>query len=111
MMANATVVLPQPDSPTRPTHSPCCRDSETSTTAGMSPSRVLYETCKPSIVRRGVFIMRGVIPTSYHTSPNSIIALHSRSIRRPVEQHGVILEPFDEPKTRAHCDLCLPIRA
>src|SRR6266498_2635843 len=58
MIANATVVLPQPDSPTRPTHSPCCRDSETSTTAGTAPAPVLEETCNPSTVSRGVSSMR-----------------------------------------------------
>src|SRR5215813_3398568 len=62
MMARATVVLPQPDSPTRPTQSPCCRDSETSTTAGMSPSCVLYETCKPSTLSKEISIRRQIPP-------------------------------------------------
>src|SRR2546421_3079680 len=60
-MARATVVLPQPDSPTRPTHSPCCTCREQSTTAGTSPARVLYETCKPSMASRGGSSMRAIV--------------------------------------------------
>ena len=38
--AMATVDLPQPDSPTRPTASPGCTVKEKSMTAGISPARV-----------------------------------------------------------------------
>jgi hypothetical protein len=40
MIPKATVDLPQPDSPTRPTLSPASMVSEKSTTAGISPARV-----------------------------------------------------------------------
>jgi hypothetical protein len=40
MIAMATVDLPQPDSPTRPTLSPCLSVRLKSMTAGISPARV-----------------------------------------------------------------------
>ncbi len=61
--ASATVDLPQPLSPTRPSASPGATEAEKFITAGISPARVKKEIERFSIARSGVAAAAFIRPT------------------------------------------------
>ncbi|MBA7674175.1 hypothetical protein ES703_82382 [subsurface metagenome] len=65
-MPKATVLLPQPDSPTRPRVSPRWISKKTSRTAGTSPLRILYEMARFSTFKTGVFIFSILYSPTVH---------------------------------------------